>query len=47
MRRIRGGKELKLTDPDEKALSLGKRIDYNNRQMILERADGQVMFVRI
>ena len=38
--------ELKLTVSD-KVVSLGKLVDFNARQMVLERADGQVTFVRI
>ena len=38
--------ELKLTDAD-KVVSLGKLVDFNARQMVLERAEGQVTFVRL
>jgi hypothetical protein len=38
--------ELKLTDAD-KVVSLGKLVDFNTRQMVLERAEGQVTFVRL
>jgi hypothetical protein len=38
--------ELKLTDSD-RVVSLGKLVDLNARQMVLERADGQVTFVRL
>jgi hypothetical protein len=37
--------ELKLTDAD-KVVSLGRLMEYNSRQMVLERADGHVTFVR-
>jgi hypothetical protein len=38
--------ELKLTGSD-KVVSLGKLVDFNSRQMVLERAEGQVTFVRL
>jgi hypothetical protein len=38
--------ELKLTDAD-KVVSLGKLVDFNTRQMVLERAEGQLTFVRL
>ncbi len=38
--------ELKLTGTD-KVVSLGKLVDFNSRQMVLERAEGQVTFVRL
>lgn len=38
-------KELKLTGGDAELL-LGKLVDVNNRQMVLERSGGQVTFVR-
>jgi hypothetical protein len=38
--------ELKLTDAD-KVVSLGKLVDFNTRQMVLERAEGRVTFVRL
>ena len=38
--------ELKLTDSD-KVVSLGKLVEFNARQMVLERAEGQVTFVRL
>jgi hypothetical protein len=38
--------ELKLTAAD-KVVSLGKLVDFNTRQMVLERAEGQVTFVRL
>jgi hypothetical protein len=39
--------ELKLTGDGEKVVSLGKLVDFNSRQMVLERAEGQVTFVRL
>jgi hypothetical protein len=39
--------ELKLTDGTDKVVSLGKLVDFNSRQMVLERAEGQVTFVRL
>lgn len=40
--------ELKLTGGDgDKVVSLGKLVDFNSRQMVLERAEGQVTFVRL
>jgi hypothetical protein len=38
--------ELKLTGSD-KVVSLGKLVEFNTRQMVLERAEGQVTFVRL
>lgn len=38
--------ELKLTGSD-KVVSLGKLVDFDSRQMVLERAEGQVTFVRL
>jgi len=37
--------ELKLTDAD-KVVSLGRLKEYNSRQMVLEREEGLVTFVR-
>ena len=37
--------EIKLTGPDAELL-LGKLVSFNSRQMVLERAGGQVTFVR-
>ncbi len=39
------GQELKLTGSDG-ALALGKLVEFNDRQLVLDRADGQVTFVR-
>jgi hypothetical protein len=38
-------KELKLTGP-EGALALGKLVEFNSRQLVLDRDGGQVTFVR-
>jgi hypothetical protein len=38
--------ELKLTGSD-KVVSLGKLVEFNKRQMVLDRAEGQVTFVRL
>jgi hypothetical protein len=38
--------ELKLAGSD-KVVSLGKLVEFNKRQMVLERAEGQVTFVRL
>lgn len=38
--------ELKLSGPDEQTLSLGKLIDLDSRQLILERTGRQITFVR-
>jgi hypothetical protein len=38
--------ELKLASAD-KVVSLGKLVDFNTRQMVLERPEGQVTFVRL
>jgi hypothetical protein len=38
-------KELKLTSP-EGALALGKLVEFNSRQLVLDRDGGQVTFVR-
>jgi hypothetical protein len=38
-------KELKLTGGDAD-VTLGKLVEFNSRQMVLERAGGQVTFVR-
>jgi hypothetical protein len=38
--------ELKLTGSD-KVVSLGKLVEFNTRQMVLELAEGQVTFVRL
>ena len=38
--------ELMLTAAN-KAVSLGKLVDFNARQMVLERAEGQMTFVRL
>ena len=38
--------ELKLSGPDEQTLSLGKLIELDSRQMILERTGRQITFVR-
>jgi hypothetical protein len=38
--------ELKLKD-DDKVVSLGKLVESNSRQMVLERAEGRVTFVRL
>jgi hypothetical protein len=39
------GQELKLTGADG-ALALGKLVEFNDRQLVLDRADGQITFVR-
>lgn len=39
-------KELKLSGPDEETLSLGKLIEFDNRQLVLERSGRQITFVR-
>ena len=39
-------KELKLNAPDEQTLSLGKLIDFDSRQFVLERTGRQITFVR-
>jgi hypothetical protein len=38
--------EIKLTGPDAETV-LGKLVSFNSRQMVLEKAGGQVTFVRI
>ena len=38
-------KGIKLTGGDA-ALTLGKLVEFNSRQMVLDRADGQITFVR-
>ena len=38
--------ELKLSGPDEQTLSLGKLIELDSRQMVLERTGRQITFVR-
>ncbi len=38
-------REIKLTGTDAD-LNLGKLVEFNSRQMVLDRADGQVTFVR-
>ena len=38
--------ELKLKGSD-KVVSLGKLLEFNSRQMVLERAEGRVTFVRL
>ncbi|MEX2169135.1 MAG: hypothetical protein WD851_07480 [Pirellulales bacterium] len=38
--------ELKLSGPDEQTLSLGKLIELDSRQLILERTGRQITFVR-
>ena len=40
------GVELKLAAEND-VLSLGKLVDFNRRQMVLERTEGQLTFVRI
>lgn len=39
--------ELKLKGSDDKVVSLGKLLEHNTRQMVLERAEGHVTFVRL
>jgi hypothetical protein len=38
--------ELRLTGSDI-VVSLGKLVEFGSRQMVLERAEGQMTFVRI
>jgi hypothetical protein len=39
--------EIKLTSPEASTVALGKLVSVNERQMVLEKAGGQVTFVRI
>lgn len=39
--------ELILSGPDVETQSLGKLIDFDDRQMVLQRGENQVTFVRI
>jgi hypothetical protein len=39
--------EIKLTSPEAATVALGKLVSVNERQMVLEKAGGQVTFVRI
>lgn len=40
-------RELMLTGPDQEKMTLGKLIEFDTRQMVLEKSEGQVTYVRI